>query len=106
MHNYIVIRKDQEESQRVLQALHAALIARSTSPDDHLVFAMAKDEAALSELSDKLEDMLRPYRYYEGDEGAPETLNSVTFCNVHPEQRRHFRKLESWRPQKILSAIA
>ena len=98
VHNYIVVREDLAPAQRVLQGIHAALIARATGANDNLVFLTAPDESTLAQLGDKLEGDLRPYRYHEDEgEGTPERLNAIAFVGVHKEQRKHFRDLPMWR---------
>lgn len=92
MHNYIIARGDQDPTQIVLQAIHAALVCRAVPDEDALVFLLAKNEKELVALADLLEDDLHPYRYSE-DDGV---VNAVAFRGVHDYQRKHFRKLEKW----------
>lgn len=100
LHNYVISRLDQDPKQIVLQAIHAAFVCRAVPDEDALVFLVAKNEAELIEIANKLEDDLAPYRYCEreneDDETSRQVLNAVAFRGVHPEQRKYFRKFEKW----------
>lgn len=92
MHNYIVSRADQDQTQVALQAIHAALACPVVPSEDALVFLTVPDEATLIDLASQAECTLEPYRYAEDGK-----LNAVVFRRVAPDQRSYFQALQKWK---------